>query len=75
MVGCDSRRVAADCLGESMRKLMNHEWKDDRQGTVERYRKRYRREGYPLSTFLRKDEIKSGNNDVEDEPEVRVNTG
>ena len=59
-----ARRVAADCLDESMRQLMNHEWKDDRHGTIRRYRKRYRREGYHLNTFLRQG-IKSGSNDVE----------
>ena len=59
------RRVAADCLDESMRQLMNADWEDDSQGTINRYRKRYRREGYYLSTFLRKKGVKSGNNDVE----------
>lgn len=60
-----ARRVAADCLDESMRQLMKREWEDDSQGTIKRYRKRYRREGYYLSTFLRKKGIKSGSNDVE----------
>lgn len=59
------RRVAADCLDESMRKLMNHEWKDDKRRTINRYRKRCRREGYNLSTFLRKEGVDSGNNGVE----------
>ena len=39
--------------------------KDDGQGTIKRYRKRCRREGYYLSTFLRKEGIKSGSNGVE----------
>ena len=60
-----TRRVAADCPDESMRKLMNHEWEDDKQRTIRRYRKRCRREGYNLSTFLRKEGIDSGNNGVE----------
>ena len=48
-----------------MRQLMNADWEDDSQGTINRYRKRYRGEGYYPSTFLRKKGVKSGNNDVE----------
>ena len=59
------RRVAADCLDESTRKLVNREWKDDEQGAINRYRKRYGREGYNLSAFLRKEGVDSGNNGVE----------
>ena len=60
-----TRRVAAGCPDESMRKLMNREWQDDKQGTINRYRKRFRREGCNPSTFLRKEGIQSGNNGVE----------
>ena len=47
-----TRRVAARCLDGSMRQLMNHPWKDDGEKTINKFRKRWRREGFFMSTFL-----------------------
>ena len=58
-------KAAADCLDSMMRELMRGEWKDDEAGTIARYKKRYRREGLFLSTYLRKEDIDIDSNDVE----------
>ena len=46
------------------------DWQDDVDHTINRYRKRWRREGLFMSTFLHVDDIDSNNNDVE-----RINRG
>ena len=65
-----TRRVAATCLDRMMSDLMHGNWEDDRDRTINRYRKRWRREGLFMSTFLHVDGIDSSNNGVE-----RINRG
>ena len=60
-----TRKVAANCLDNMMRELMHGEWKDDEDGTIARYKKRYRREGLFLTTYLRKEGIPIDSNGVE----------
>ena len=60
-----TRKVAANCLDSMMRELMHGEWKDDEAGTIARYKKRYRREGLFLTTYLRKEGIPIDSNGVE----------
>lgn len=50
-----------------MSELMNREWKDDKEGTINRYRKRYRREGHFLTTLLMINviNVEADNNGVE----------
>lgn len=65
-----TRRVAATCLDRMMSDLMHGDWEDDQDRTINRYRKRWRREGLFMSTFLHVDGIDSNNNGVE-----RINRG
>ena len=48
-----------------MRELMYGEWKDGVDGTMARYKKRCRREGLFLTTYLRKEGIPIDSNGVE----------
>ena len=65
-----ARRVAAICLDRMMSDLMHGDWQDDGDRTINRYKKRWRREGLFMSTFLHVDGIDSNNNGVE-----RINRG
>ena len=60
-----SRKVAANCLDSQMRQLMNAEWTDDDNGTIRRFQKRWRREGYYTTTFLTMEGVEPDNNGVE----------
>ena len=60
-----TRRVAARCLNESLRQLMHHPWKDDDAKTINKFRKRWRREGFFMSTFLYMPRLDPDSNDVE----------
>ena len=65
-----TRIVAARCLDHMMRDLMHGDWEDDQDHTIRRYRKRWRREGLHMSTFLYVDGVDPDNNGVE-----RINRG
>ena len=58
-----TRRVVANCLDSQLMELLNRDWADDK--TINKYRKRFRREGYFMSTFLRKKCIEPSNNNIE----------
>ena len=60
-----TRRVAAACLNSALSEIMNHNYTDDKNGTIKRYKKRYRREGYFLSTHLEKAGTPIDNNPIE----------
>ncbi len=66
-----TRQVASYCLDSQLRQLMNNDWtkeKDwdgDKEGIINRFKKRWRREGYHMSTFLHIKGIPPDNNDVE----------
>ena len=60
-----TRRVAARCLDESLRQLMHYPGKDDAEKTINTFRKRWRREGFFMSTFLYMPGIDPDSNDVE----------
>ncbi|MCE2509309.1 MAG: hypothetical protein J4G04_08505 [Nitrosopumilaceae archaeon] len=65
-----TRGVAARCLDSMMSGVMHGDWEDDRDHTIRRYRKRWRREGLHMSTFLYVDGVDSNSNGVE-----RINRG
>ena len=54
-----TRAVVAACLDKQMSDLMHQDWQDDEDHTINRYRKRHRREGYHLSTFLHIENVDS----------------
>ena len=66
-----TREVDSYCLDSQLRQLMNNDWtkeKDwegDKEGIINRFKKRWRREGYHMSTFLHIKGIPPDNNDVE----------
>lgn len=60
-----TRRVAAACIDHQMSDLMNTEFKDNKTGIIKKFRKRYRREGHFLSTFLKLPGIGPDNNPIE----------
>ena len=60
-----TREVAARCLQREYSELFWHPYKDDKDGTIARFRKRYRREGFHLLTHLYKKWVAANSNDVE----------
>ena len=60
-----TREIAARCLQKEYSELFWHPYKDDKDGTIARFRKRYRREGLYLFTHLYKKCVAVNNNDVE----------
>lgn len=68
--GKHTRMVAANCLNSLMRELINRDWKDDGDHTIQRYKKRWKREGWFVFTFLAHDYVDADSNAIE-----RVNRG
>ena len=60
-----SREVAADCIDSELAGLFAAPYKDDKYGTIAKYRKRRYREGYYMTTCLRIPGISPDNNAVE----------
>ena len=65
IAGKGERIAAADRLDSEFDRLMSAEYADDGAGTVARYRKRFRREGSFLTTYLREEGVSIDNNPVE----------
>ena len=60
-----SRAVSADCIDAELAGLFAAPYKDDKHGTIAKYRKRRYREGYYMTTCLRIPGISPDNNAVE----------
>ncbi len=60
-----TRAVAARCPDARMRDVMNADCEDDKKGTINKYKKRWRREGIYISTFLHIPGLDPDSNDVE----------
>ena len=65
-----TRLVASRCLDSKMRQIMNDNWNDNwndngEDKIINKFKKRWRREGYNVSTFLQKPDIPPDNNEIE----------